>query len=152
MIGFLQHHNPARAFTVCGLVLVVAWLLGLAVAWFAVWIGVAPRGELPPVDWMFASLIGGGVGVMAVVPGVVSEWCQPQSSPVERSISNILVASSIRLVGTVAVVVIYGYQMPAEKVQIAALILVWYVYLTSVDVVVLALVLPRLDKRHHSGN
>lgn len=94
-------------------------------------------------------IVGIGSGVVAVaggMPGVMTELLPSSGASPARITVGFSVGVLIRLFGTVALVGLCSYHLPAAKKEIAGMILAWYVYLTTVDVTVLAMLLPRQDR------
>ena len=111
--------------------------------------GSHPRRVLT-LDPVLLNTIGVGSGMVALaggLPGVATELVgNPDGSPARLTI-GFSAGVIIRLLGTVALVGLCSYHLAAAKKEIAGMILAWYVYLTSIDVTVLALLLPRQDRR-----
>jgi len=81
------------------------------------------------------------------VPGMMIESGHRRAIAPQRLAIGFSAGVVIRLLGTVALLGLCSYHLPAAKEQIAGWILAWYVYLTSVDVMALAMLLPRQDGR-----
>ncbi|KAA5545195.1 hypothetical protein FYK55_05860 [Roseiconus nitratireducens] len=137
----------SRASTWCLLILAAAWALGMLA------MGLALRSGLLPLEPRAAVWAGTGCGLVGLLAGLsmaaVELRVGRKSDAVEPAKLTVgfSIASVIRLVGTVALVALGSYQMPAAKHVVAGTILAWYVYLTTVEVTVWALQLPRLDQR-----
>ncbi|QEF97325.1 hypothetical protein Mal15_13650 [Stieleria maiorica] len=132
-----------RPYLCCLVAISVAWVIGMLASW-----SLAHSGVLA-VDVRLLLMVGMGSGAVAVaggLPGIATEML-PQG---DRSPARITIGFSagaiIRLLGTVALVGLCSYHLPAAKKEIAGVILAWYVYLTSTDVVALAMLLPRQDR------
>lgn len=133
-----------RPYTRCVLVLGVAWVIGACLSWAAF------RLDLIPCDFDLLTLAGIGSGLIALlasIPGVLIEWRSTAGDDPARITIGFFIGVAIRILGTVALAALCSYQLPAAKGQIAGAILVWYVYLTAIDVITLALLLPRQDRR-----
>lgn len=123
-----------------------AWLTGAGVTVVGVFNSDVETGEL-----MIAACIGSGlVALAASLPGALIEAFRKQ--PSEDSVNNVMPVAAgffvgvlIRLAGTVALAALCRYQLPAAGEQIAAAILIWYVYLTSTEVITLARALSKRD-------
>jgi hypothetical protein len=91
----------------------------------------------------------GMIAILATLPGVVIEardlLHQKTAVPVGRMTIGFSLASAIRVVGTLALVGMCRYQMPADINVVAVMALLWYGYLTTVDIVVLSRLVPRTD-------
>lgn len=121
----------------------IAWTIGLAFSLGIVGSGVANfNGSL-----LLSIGIGSGlVALMGGVPGLATELLPGIDESPGRHTIGFSAGVLIRLLGTVALVALCSYHMPAAKKEIAGMILAWYLYLTTVDVFVLATLLPRLDR------
>lgn len=128
----------------CSLIAIaVAWACAVLVVWLLV------TAEAVRVDQRLLNFVAVGSGVVAVfagLPGVVTEMFPGSGESAGRITIGFSVGVIIRLLGTVALVALCSYHLPAAKKEIAGMILAWYVYLTSVDVAVLAMLLPRQDR------
>jgi hypothetical protein len=136
--------DASKPYTRCVLVLGVAWATGACLSWAAF------RLNLIPCDPDLLTLAGIGSGLitlMASIPGVLIEWRSTAGEDPARITIGFFIGVVIRIAGTVALAALCRYHLPAAKGQIAGAILVWYVYLTAVDVTTLALLLPRQDRR-----
>lgn len=133
----------------CGLIAtVVAWLCGAVAA-----VGLIHLCGFH-LDRQLAVAIALGSGVVATaasVPGVAQErrigWAYANAAAPAHLAIGFSAGVLIRLLGTVALLGLCSYHMPAAKEQIAGWTLAWYVYLTTVDVTALAMLLPRQDGR-----
>jgi hypothetical protein len=101
------------------------------------------------IDGSLLTVAGIGSGLVAIaggLPGMVLEWFTDSGESPGRITIGFSAGVLIRLAGTVALVVMCSYHLPATRKEVAGIILAWYVYLTSVDVAVLAVLLPRSDR------
>ena len=133
----------------CFRALVIAWVCGLAVEVAFLWSGVIS----PPI-WLVAgvSLASGLIAVIAMMPGfLIEQRGLDQKEPVTLTI-GFFAAFFIRLVCTVALVAVCGYQFRALTEQIAGMVIAWYVLLTTVEVSTLATVLTRQHRKGASGH
>ncbi|MCO8124804.1 hypothetical protein NHH03_23910 [Stieleria sp. TO1_6] len=136
--------HPARPYTRCMFALAVAWAVGLGVTSVGLPDGF---GKLDGSVVLRIGIASGLIALVAAFPG----WVGELRSAAKVSPTSIMIGFSagvlIRLAGTVALVALCSYHLPAAKKQFAGMILAWYVYLTTVDVIVLAMLLPRQDGR-----
>ncbi len=102
--------------------------------------------QLEPSLAVVVSIGSGLTAVAAALPGVWVEHREAFGIRRERLTLGFSLGFAIRMAGTVALVGLCSYHMPAAKKQIAALVLGWYIYLTAVDVCVLSVLFPRLDR------
>lgn len=133
-----------KPYTRCVLALVVAWVVGAGVSWALLEL------DFVPCDFELLAVAGIGSGLIAIlasIPGVLIERRSTAEHDPARITIGFFIGVVIRILGTVALAALCRYQLPAAKGHIAGAILVWYVYLTSVDVITLALLLPRQDRR-----
>lgn len=130
-------------YTRCLIALLAAWLIGMGLSWVLYQTDVIPSGSL----LLTAAGIGSGlIAILGCLPGLFLDWrSTAQTDPAAITISFSF-GALIRIVGTVALAALCSYQLPAAKGQIAGTILVWYVYLTTVDVITLAVLLPGRDR------
>ncbi len=136
-----------RPFT-CGMIATVAaWVCGAALSLVLVAAGALEA------DRRLAAMVVLGSGVVALaatVPGVANERFVRRAVggvAVERLAIGFSAGVVIRLLGTVALLGLCSYHLPAAKEQIAGWTLAWYIYLTTIDVTALAVLLPRQDGR-----
>ena len=118
-------------------------MVGGCLAW-----GLASLGVLG-LDRMLLgiiSLCSGWIAFVAAAPGCLIEWYSLDRKQPASITVGFLAGVLIRLASTVALMAVCSYQVPAAREQIAGTILVWYVYLTTVDVVALAMLLPGQDR------
>ena len=139
---------PGRPFAGSLLAIVVAWIAGVLASW------ILSSSGLLGVDQgvLRAAAIGSGlVATASALPGLLSELYPFQETRRGATSSGVTLGFSagvlIRLAGTVALVGLCSYHLPAAKKEIAGTILAWYVYLTTIDITVLAMLLSRLDRR-----
>ncbi|MDM4017608.1 hypothetical protein [Roseiconus lacunae] len=119
-----------------------AWLFGLGLTLLA-----SEHVESSLSEMLVAVCVGSGlIAFAASLPGALIEAFRRK--PVAGSPDRVLPVTAgffvgvlIRLAGTVALAALCRYQLPASSEQIAAAILLWYVYLTAVEVVTLAFAL-----------
>ncbi|WP_182867259.1 hypothetical protein [Stieleria mannarensis] len=131
-----------RPYLCCLVAISVAWAIGMLACW-----SLAHSGVLS-VDARLLLAVGIGSGAVAVaggLPGLATEMLPGGDHSPARITIGFSAGAIIRLLGTVALVGLCSYHLPAAKKEIAGMILAWYVYLTSTDVVVLAMLLPRHD-------
>lgn len=100
-------------------------------------------------DSLLIALASGAVACLALIPGLLIQFAIPTGEAKSRSLEpwgRLIVALSlgitIRSVGTVALFLTYRYQLASSTEMIAAMVLGWYVFLTSIEVIVLARSLP----------
>lgn len=146
--------------------LVAAWPIGFLAAWFVVpLLGSVPSGAIA-----LLSIGSGMVAVCSLVPGLATDWLAGRVlggkglagqiavsegdvlRRASRITSGLSAAMLIRLAGTVALIGMCSYQMPAAKHEAAGVILAWYLYLTATEVSIIASRLPRLDARPRSDS
>ena len=133
-----------RPYVICLIAVAAAWVLG-----FAVLMAMGGIGWLQLDDQLsvWVSVASGLVAVLASIPG----WWIERRGDSHEDPSRVTVGFSagvfIRLLGTVALMAVCSYHMPAAKEQLAGMILAWYVYLTTIEVTTLAVLLPRRDRR-----
>ncbi len=132
----------------CGMIATVAaWVCGMAVSVLLIATGALET------DRRLAAMVVLGSGVVALaaaVPGMVHEQFDRRAvgeMAAERLAIGFSSGVVIRLLGTVALLGLCSYHLPAAKEQIAGWTLAWYVYLTTIDVTALAVLLPRRDGR-----
>ena len=123
----------------------------ILVAWFAgaiLMMGFSHYDVLPfPPRLIWLVTIGSGmVGLAAGIPGVLGELTQRGDTSPGQITFGFSAGSLVRLFGTIALIALCRYHMPAATHEAAITILGWYCYLTTVDVVVLARLLPRGDR------
>lgn len=133
-----------KPYTRCFFALGVAWAIGAGLSWALFQLDLVPC----DTDLLTVAGIGSGlIAILASIPGVLIEWRSTAKHDPARITIGFSIGVAIRILGTVALAALCSYQLPAAKGEIAGAILVWYVYLTSVDVITLALLLPRQDRR-----
>lgn len=132
----------------CGLIATAAaWVCGAALSLLLIASGWLTT------DRRLAAMVvlgSGAVALAAAVPGMVHEQFDRRSISgvaAERLAIGFSAGVVIRLLGTVALLGLCSYHLPAAKEQIAGWTLAWYVYLTTIDVTALAVLLPRRDGR-----
>ncbi|WP_145389664.1 hypothetical protein [Stieleria neptunia] len=133
----------SRPYLCCLVAIAIAWAIGMLACWAVV------AGGLLTVHASLLVVIGlgsGGVAVAGGLPGVAAEMLPSRGESPARITFGFSAGVIIRLFGTVALLGLCSYHLPAAKKEIAGMILAWYVYLTSIDVVALAMLLPRRDR------
>lgn len=126
-------------------------VIAIAIAWL---VGMCASVVLTQAGWLAGSgdlllTVGVGSGVVALIaglPGVATEWLPGAERAPARITIGFSAGVVIRLLGTVALLGLCSYHLPAAKNEIAGTILAWYIFLTTVDVIVLAMLLPRQDR------
>ncbi len=119
---------------------ITAWFVGLGVSEAAIYIIATEHFGLATI----IAVCSGGIAILAMVPGVLLE--RAASRPTAGYFTVLMASIVLRLIGTVALFVLCRYHM-ANSLEIAAILtIVWYVYLSTVEVVVLAKQLSRLDQ------
>lgn len=138
-------HMPQHRPYTCGLLATAAaWMVGAVVALFFSRAASLPADASQAIAITLGSLI---VAVAAAVPGVLTERGGRFHAAPEQLAVGFSAGVVIRLLGTVALLGMCSYHFPAAKEQTAGWILAWYVFLTTVEVMALAMLLPRQDGR-----
>nr|WP_236649257.1 hypothetical protein [Rhodopirellula sp. SM50] len=132
-----------RPYLCCLVAIAIAWAIGMLASWALVASGMLTANASLLVAIGLGS---GGVAVAGGLPGVATEILPSRDESPARITFGFSAGVIIRLFGTVALLGLCSYHLPAAKKEIAGMILAWYVYLTSIDVVALALLLPRRDR------
>ncbi len=124
----------------------LAWVVGCAVASLVGVLGLADMAEHRILRISFAS---GFIGFAAILPFSRKAAWRIGGAPVAGFLAGELglfvafsIGMGIRITGTVALFLACRYQMVASEGEIAAFVLVWYVYLTLIEI---ALVLYRAE-------
>ncbi|MCA9140049.1 MAG: hypothetical protein KDB00_24920 [Planctomycetales bacterium] len=140
MVSFIRFDKPY----ICSVfAIAIAWLVGILMSYGMAAAGILSAGG----DLLAAVAVGSGViAIAGGLPGVVTELLPRSEDLPGRITIGFSAGVLIRLFGTVALVGLCSYHLPAARKEIAGMILAWYVYLTTVDVTVLAMLLPRQDR------
>tara|TARA_R110002049_G_scaffold2750_2_gene21747 strand:- start:625397 stop:625945 length:549 start_codon:yes stop_codon:yes gene_type:complete len=128
------------------LTMLVAYLVDTAVLVpafvVAIGSGLVALVAMAPVAW-FSQRSGHPSSAMvasradvSLAPGVAGDV--PESALSGDLVSAFMLGTTLRLVGTVALFLLCRYQLGLQPEKIAALVGVWYVWMTSVEVVTLA--------------
>lgn len=145
--------QPTRVFTAALGLVVLAWaVFATALVSLIAWLDVGLLREA-----IVISLLNGLIAVISFAPGLVREWL-PYLDPAEHArkiaqdangkdnyIGSLFGGMILRLIATVALFVLCRYQMAAPLHWIAAMIIGWYVVMTTTEVFILAKRLPRTD-------
>jgi hypothetical protein len=131
-----SNRRSIRSVFIAALLRVLAvWILGA----FVVLAGTAKfaPGFVQAAAWITA--ISGIVSVLALLPGILigSDSVAPSNRPVVFMVAC-LAAMTIRIVGTVALLVVCGYQMHIPLQALALFVCGWYLLLTAVEIIWLA--------------
>ena len=104
-------------------------------------------------DAMLIAVASGVIACLALLPGILIQVATPSGRPESpetlstelggRLIVAVAMGIAIRSTGTVALFLTYRYQLASSTEMIAAMALGWYVFLTSIEVIVLARSLPQ---------
>lgn len=101
-------------------------------------------------DTVVIAVASGAIACVSVLPGMLMQFVAPkgearcQSPELWGRFTTALAAGMmIRSIGTVALFLTYRYQMASSTGMIAGMTLGWYVFLTSIEVLVLAKTLPK---------
>lgn len=126
--------------------IIVGWSIVAAILWFA--IDRRDTGLL--TDAMLIAVASGAIACVSQFAGILIQLVNPTSEAKSQSqdrwgrlIVALAVVMTIRSVGTVALFLTYRYQLASSTEMIAGMTLGWYVFLTSIEVLVLARSLPK---------
>lgn len=129
--------------------IIVGWSLASGILWFM--IGHRDTGLF--TDALVIAVGSGVIACVALIPGMLIRMivrngeAKCQSAELWGRLAAALLAGMvIRSVGTVALFLTYRYQLASSTEMIAGMTLSWYVYLTSIEVFVLARSLPKSAK------
>ena len=131
----------------CVRAIVVTWLLGAMFTGVAYFTGL---NSLPPQSLGLIAVASGAIAALSVTPGLLIErQGLDRRNPLTIQI-GFFAALLIRSCSTVALMAFGGYQMRSMQEVIAGWIIAWYVYLTAVEIVILAASLTRQERRRQS--
>ena len=152
----MNHHEPPmhppiersmqRSFVHALTWVIMGWSIVTAILWCT----IDHRDTGLFADVLVISVASGVVACVAVVPGMLIQLVPSkgkvkyQSAELWGRLTTALAAGMmIRSTGTVALFLTYGYQLASSTEMIAGMTLGWYVFLTSIEVLVLAKTLPK---------
>lgn len=125
---------------------IVGWSIVTAILWFT----IDHRNTGLFADTLWIAVASGVIACLSVVPGMLIQLvnsrgqakCQSQQLW-GRLTAALAAGMMIRLIGTVALFLTYRYHLASSTEMIAGMTLGWYVFLTSIEVLVLARKLPK---------
>jgi hypothetical protein len=101
-------------------------------------------------DTLVIAVASGVIACVSVLPGMLMQFVVPKGAagcqsaePWGRLTAALAVGMMIRSIGTVALFLTYRYHLASSTEMIAGMTLGWYVFLTSIEVLVLARTLPK---------
>ena len=126
---------------------IVGWSIGTAIL---VWFTIDHRETGMFVDSLGIAVASGVIACVSVVPGMFIQLAvttgQAKYEPLDlwgRLIAALAAGMTIRSIGTVALFLTYRYHLASSTEMIAGMTLGWYLFLTSIEVSVLARTLPK---------
>ena len=129
-------------------------LIGVIAGWSFVsvilLIAIDHRNAAILTDAVAIAAASGVIACVSILPGMLMQFVVPRGQAADQTtelwghVTAALAAGMmIRLLGTVALFLTYRYHMASSTEMIAGMTIGWYVFLTSIEVLVLAKTLPK---------